>query len=98
MLIAWRRNKIKKIKISVFSCLTKFNLLAHVENFLSQNCNIFSVSSIFKYIIQAKQITNLSLLLGNYLSSDISYRRVQKESDELLYTVCGHSLWSAIRG
>ena len=48
--------------------------------FLSQSCNSFSVLSIFKR--QAKQII---------LSPAISYRRVQKESDERLCTV-----WSLV--
>ena len=42
-------------------------------------------------IIQAKRIIHL-LLLNDFCPADV----VQKESDELLYTVIGHSLWSAI--
>ena len=58
----------------------------HFENFSSENCNIFSVLSIFKYN-PGEAISMIS----------ITRRRVQKESDELLYTVVfGHSLWSAI--
>ena len=41
----------------------------------------------------SKQITNLLL---DYFYPVISYRRVPKESDELLYTRFGRSLWSAI--
>ncbi|CAD1480477.1 unnamed protein product, partial [Heterotrigona itama] len=44
-------------------------------------------------ITQAKQIINL-LLLSNNFYPVILYRRVQKESDELLYIWFGHSLWS----
>ena len=61
----------------------------HVENFLSQNCNISSVLGIFKYNSEkVKQIINL-LLLNNFYP--VIYRRIQKESDELLYTV-----WSLV--
>ena len=49
----------------------------------------------FKYnITQAKEIINV-LLLNNFYPV-ISYRRVQKESDELFYIRFSHSLRSAI--
>ena len=81
--------------VFVHSCFL-FNLLPpHVENFLSQNYSISSVSSTFKYnITQAKQIINL-LLVNNFYSV-ISYRRVQKESGKLFYIRFGRSLRSAI--
>ena len=64
--------------------LENFNLLrwndVHVENFLLQNCIIFSVLG----ITQAKQIINLLLLNNFYL---VIYRWVRKEIDELLCTV-----------
>ena len=44
---------------------------------------IFSQSQVYLSVIQTKQIINL-LLLNNY---PMIYRRVQTESDELLYTV-----------
>ena len=56
-------------------------------NFLSQNCNIFSVLSIFTTITQPRQI--IMLLLLNNFCPVISCRRVQKESDELEFVVYG---------
>ena len=55
----------------------------HIDNFLLQNCNIFSASSIFK----VKQIMNLLLLNHFYpaISSPTSLK--EKESCELLCTV-----------
>ena len=55
----------------------------HVENFLFQNCNISPVLSIFKY---NPGKTNNKFILNNFYP--VIYRRVQKESDKLLYTVC----------
>ena len=46
-----------------------------------------------KVYTHARQIINL--LLPDNFYPVMSRRRVQKESDELLYTVFGHSLWSA---
>ncbi|CAD1472828.1 unnamed protein product [Heterotrigona itama] len=46
---------------------------------------------------EAKQITNL-LLLSGYFYPVMLYRRVQKESNELLYIRFGHSLWSVMPG
>ena len=74
-----------------FNLLRWNDVLRASRNFLSQNCNIPSVLSIFRSITRAKQIINL-LLVNNFYRV-ISYRRVQSESDELLF---GHSLWSAI--
>ena len=71
---------------TIFFVLT--SCAGNVENILFQNCNIFSVLSVFKYN-PGKQIINLSLLNNFYPT--LSYRRVQKESDELLYTV-----WSLV--
>ena len=60
--------------------------MTHVENLLSQNCNIiFSQFQVyFKYISQAKRVVNLFFLDNFY---PVVYRRVRKESDESLYTV-----------
>ena len=60
-----------------------FNLLRWNENFLFQNCNIFLVLRIFKYNSKGK--TNNKFINNFY--SEILQLRVQKESDELLYTV-----------
>ena len=80
-------SKITRCKSNNF---TSYAGMTHVKNFLSQNCYIFSVSSIFMYITQAKQIINLLLLSNFHLV--ISYRRVQKESNELLY----ETVWSLV--
>ena len=52
----------------------------------------FSQFLVYLNITQAKQIINLLLL--NHFYPVMSYRRVQKESDEFI--VYGRSLWSAI--
>ena len=71
-----------RVRVLLTSCA---GMTTHVENFLFQNCNIFSVSSIFKSNkigeINNKFITSQSFLSG----------RVQKECDELLCTV-----WSLV--
>ena len=64
-----------------------FNLLWTSRIFCSKIA-IFSQFQVYLSITQAKQIINL-LLLNNFYP--VIYRRVQKESDELLYTV-----WSLV--
>ena len=62
------------------------------REFFPQNYNIFSVLSIFKYNpgkTNNKFINNS--LLDNFYPATLSYRRVGKEGDELLYTV-----WSLV--
>ena len=73
----------------VYEPLALERLATHVENFFSQDSNIFAVSSIFK--CNPGETNTISLLLLNHFySSGISHRRVRKGkgSDELL-------LWSA---
>ena len=80
----YRINIIHNTKICtyVIAIVITFNLLRWNDVsrtsriFFFQNCNISSVSS----ITQAKQIINL-LLLNNFYPV-VSYRRVQKKSDE----------------
>ena len=59
---------------------------ARRESFCPNNCNIFSVLSVFKYNAGKTNNKFVKLLLNNFYSV-ISYRRVRKESDKLLYTV-----------
>ena len=62
--------------------------------FFATNCNILSVSFIFK-CNPGKQIINL-LLFNNFCPA-MSYRRAQKKRKATNYCVrLGHSLWSAI--
>ena len=56
------------------------------REYLAQNCNIFSVLSIFKY--NPGKANNNLLLLNNFYS--VMYRCIHKE-DKLLYTV-----WSLV--
>ena len=61
-------------------------------------CSQIVIFSQFQvYLIKAKigKTNNKSIAFSIIFYPAISYRRVQKESDELSYTVCGHSLWSA---
>ena len=68
----------KKKKKKIHFCSRKFNL--------SQNCNIFSV------LIINLLLNNFFIIINNFLVIPvISYRRVEKESDELLSTV-----WSLV--
>ena len=60
----------------------------HVENFLSQNCNIFTVLSIFKWN-KIGETNNKFVTCRSFLSSDI--RTSIKENDELSYMV-----WSLV--
>ena len=65
-----------------------------VENFFSQNCNISSVLSTFKYSSNSSksdssETSNLRRF-STFLPA-ISYRRVEEESGELSYTV-----WSLV--
>ena len=73
--------------------LTSCAGMTHVENFLFQNCNTFSV--LYLSTIHAKRMTNFQQSLLNDFYP-VMCRRVQKESDQLLYIWFGHSLWSAI--
>ena len=83
--------KRKRLQVSLYSSCFIASVRWNVENFFSQNCNIFSVLSTVSNITQkAKQITNLLLLSNNFYSM-ISYRRDEKENDELLYCV-----WSLV--
>ena len=57
-----------------------------VENFLSQNCNIFSVVSIFK--CNPGKANDKFIASRQFLSSDIIPASSNKEeNDDLLYTV-----------
>ena len=56
-------------------------------NFLSENCNILSVLSMFKYKRKAKQTINLLRLNNFYPVISYTTSSIEKESDELLYTV-----------
>ena len=55
---------------------------AQIENLLSQNCNILSVSSTFKY---NPGKTNNKFV--SFLSSDVDTDELKKESDESLCTI-----------
>ena len=56
------------------------------RTFCPKNCNILSVSSIFRY--NSGKTNDKFITSQQFLSSDIIwYRRARKESDELLYTV-----------
>ena len=57
----------------------------HVENLLSQNCNIFSVSSVFKYIPRAKQIINLSLLNHFYPVISVTSTSLKRKRRIIVY-------------
>ena len=59
---------------NTFQLLALERRATHVENILFQNCDIFSVLSIFKY---NPGETNNLLLLNNFYPV-ISYRRVSK--------------------
>ena len=71
--------------LNLTSC-AKMTFHVHVENFLSQNCNIFSISSIFKY--NPGKANNKFITSRSFLSSDIIPTSSKgKESDESLHTV-----------
>ena len=82
--------KKKKIKYSRF--MLPFNFLRWNDvprtsrMFLFQNCNIFSVLSIFKRN-EIGETNNQFITSQSFLSSDITPTSFKKESDESLYTV-----------
>ena len=61
-------------------------MTCHVENFLSQNCNIFSVLSIFKR--NSGETNDKFIASSKFLSSGIIPTSPEEtENDELLYTI-----------
>ena len=81
-----------KTKRNITSCA---GMTRHARRgFFVTNCDIFSVSSMFKCVTQAKQMT--SLLLLNHFYPAMSYRRVREERKATNSCIrFGRSLWSA---
>ena len=87
-----RSLKVDACKAHISTCVRALTSRAtHVESLFSQNCNIFSVSSIFKY--NPGEI-NL-LFLSNFYPVILLSTRAKGKRRIICSIRFGHSLWSA---